>query len=209
MDEIKIKIVYFAYLVPDAWFGIVTEQLDNLQNLKLYENASNIYISVIADDIEFGKLKELIKSKYQKLEIINHYHENVYEYPGIKAIYDLADANDDNTILLYFHSKGMTSHAHHQRIILFNKTIKPYEEIITEFQNNKDLDISCILPHPAGFAYFNFFWVRSSYVKKYLCEPIITTDRFYWEVWLGNPFSTKEKIITYSPILKYDTIVIQ
>ena len=166
MDEIKIKIVYFAYLLPNVWFDIVTEQLDSLQTLQLYEDASNIYISVIADDIEFEKLQQLIKNDYPKLEIINHYYENVYEYPGLKAIYDIADVNDDNTILLYFHSKGMTSKSHDHRIHLFNKTIRPYEKIIREFTNNKELDVSCILPNPDGFAYFNFFWVRSSYVKK-------------------------------------------
>jgi hypothetical protein len=130
MSNLVIKIVYFAYLLPGVWFNIVTEQLDSLTELELYEKASNIYISVIANDTELKKLQELIKSRYQKLEIINHYYENIYEYPGIKTLYDISNEYEDNTIILYFHSKGMTSNCHNQRVNLFNKTIKTYVEII-------------------------------------------------------------------------------
>ena len=45
----KIKIVYFAYLIPDIWENIVIEQLNALKNLKLYDLASKIYISVITN----------------------------------------------------------------------------------------------------------------------------------------------------------------
>ena len=43
----KIKIVYFAYLIPNRWETIVKEQLNSLYNTKLYNDAVNIYISNI------------------------------------------------------------------------------------------------------------------------------------------------------------------
>lgn len=205
-----IKIVYFSFLVPNIWLPIVTEQLDALKDLDLYERAVNIYFSVISDDNELKVLKILLKEKYPKIEIVNHFYENVYEYPGIKTVYDISDEKDDNTLILYFHSKGMTSNLHDLRKRLFNVTIKNYKEAIKEFENNNEIDVICALPHPNGFAYFNFFWIKSSYVKKWVPEPTIQKNRYMWEIWIGNGFdflSKKKKIITYSPFIKYDSIV--
>jgi len=51
MEKLTIKIVYFAYLVPNRWYWIVKEQLDALKNLDLYEMAANIYFNVISDSM--------------------------------------------------------------------------------------------------------------------------------------------------------------
>jgi len=199
-----VKIVYFTYLVPNKWYPIVTEQLDALKELELYEIAKKIYISVIADDCEFEKLKILLFEKYSKIEIINHYYENVYEYPGIKAIYDIAE-NDE--ILLYFHSKGMTSNAHDDRKKLFQITIKNFEQYLNEFEVNDQLDVACALPHKCGFAYFNFFWIHGSFVKNWVTQPVPSQCRYVWECWIGNQYSKKQNVITYSPYHGYNTVV--
>lgn len=201
----KIKIVYFAYLVPDKWLSIVTEQLSALQKLDLYNMAENIYMSVISDDQELDNLKNLLVEKYSKIEIKNVYRENVYEYPGIKTIYEIAE-DDDDILLLYFHSKGMTSNQHGERQALFKYTIENYVDAINEFKKNKNVDVVCAIPHKNGFAFYNFFWVRSNYVRNYCTRPEISSNRYIWEVWIGNEFSRKEKIITYSPIIKYDQV---
>ena len=98
----------------------------------------------------------------------------------------------------------MTSNEHNTRQAMFKYTIENYKEGINEFISNKDLDVVCAIPHINGFAWYNFFWVRSSYVRNYCSYPEITTDRFVWEIWIGTEFSRKKKIITYSPIIKYD-----
>lgn len=206
MSEQVIKIVYFSYLVPNIWIPIVTEQLDALKSLELYERAKNIYFSVIADDCELEKLKSLLNDKYSKIEIINHYQENLYEYPGIKAIYDISNENEDNTILLYFHSKGMTSNSHDERRSLFKYTIQNYRHALEAFEKDKNIDVVCALPHSCGFAFYNFFWTRSSYIKKWVNEPVPTTNRYIWECWIGNECAKKQKVVTYSPLIRYRTI---
>ena len=201
----KIKIVYFAYLIPNRWETIVKEQLNSLYNTELYNDAVNIYISVISDDCQLIKLKELLKYNYSKVEIINVFTDNVYEYPGLKAIYQIAE-DDDDTLLLYFHSKGMTSNQTETRQYLFKYTIGNYQSYINEFVDNKLLDTAGAIPHNNGFVFFNFFWARSSYVRNYCNKPIISDNRYIWEVWIGNEFSRKQKVITYSPIIKYDQV---
>jgi len=204
----KIKIVYFTFLVPNKWKEIVLEQLTMLKSLELY-NIAEIYMSVISEsDVELDSLKQILQNDFDKIQLINVYDTNVYEYPGIKTVYELSE-NDDNTLILYFHSKGMTSDQHETRQKLFNHTIKNYKIYIDEFTNNPTLEVAGMVPNNSGFVFFNFFWVRSSYVHNYCSKPENTPEymkgagRFTWEAWLGSEYSNKkEKIITYSPIIK-------
>lgn len=204
----KIKIVYFAWLCPNIWEPIVREQLESLKALPLYDLANEIYMSVIADDIELEKLKLLLTQEYPKIQLINFFQENVYEYPGFKTLYEIAD-NSDNTYILYFHSKGMLSNMHNIRRILFENIISNYTTVLNAFENDKTIDVVCTIPGAKGFSYYNFFWVKSSYVYNYCSKPECTKeytkhDRWTWEYWLGYEYSSKPFVKTYSPLIKYN-----
>uniref|UniRef100_A0A6C0I0A5 Methyltransferase n=1 Tax=viral metagenome TaxID=1070528 RepID=A0A6C0I0A5_9ZZZZ len=209
----NIKIVYFAYLIPEKWEDIVIEQLDALSNIvSLYEIAT-IYMSVIDDtegQLELEKLKLLISEKYNKIQLINTFSENVYEYPGIKTVYEIS-TQSDNEYILYFHSKGITSNQHDVRNLLFQYTIQNYQSIIEEMEKDLEIDTASAIPCVNGFGYYNFWWARSSYIHKYCSKPEITDlylkyGRFTWEMWLGNHFCNKQFVKTYSPILKYNYV---
>ena len=209
----NIKIVYFTYLVPNKWEPIVLEQLEALYNItSLYEKAS-IYISVIDDSEsqnEFNKLRNIVASKYNKIQFINVFSTNVYEYPGLKSVYELSTDNDSEYIL-YFHSKGMTSNQHAERNVLFKYTIQNYEKYLCEMENNKEIDTASLIPCVKGFGYYNFFWARSSYIHKYCSKPeysqsYIQHERYTWEIWIGNNYSRKSFIKTYSPYFKYNGV---
>ncbi len=201
----KIKIIYFACLIPNAWEPIVLEQLESLKKLNLYSTASNIWMSVISNDNELSKLKLILSQNYNKIQLKNVFTENYYEYPGIKTLYQVAE-DDDDTILLYLHSKGITSNQHEMRKYLFKNTIENYKDYVNEFKKNKDLDIAGAIPHYSGFCYFNFFWTRSSYVRNYCSRPEISENRYIWEVWTGTEYSRKKQINTWSPIIGYATV---
>lgn len=209
----SIKIVYFAYLIPDLWIPIVTEQLEALYNItNLYEK-STIFMSVIDDtdgQTQLNILKNLLSEKYSKIQLINIFSENVYEYPGIKTVYELS-SNSNNEYILYFHSKGIMSQEHSTRKILFEYNIGAYENIIEEMEKDLTIDISSFIPSTSGFGYFNFWWARSSYIYNYCSKPELSASytkygRFSWEMWLGNHYSSKRFIKTYSPILKYNNV---
>ena len=140
----KIKIVYFSYLLPNKWESIVLEQLEMLYNVtSLYEKAE-IYMSVIdttMNQTELQKLQNILMNKYNKIKLINIFSENVYEYPGIKSVYELSSMNEDEYIL-YFHSKGMTSNQHSTRHILFEYKIKNYKIILKEMKKKKNIETS-------------------------------------------------------------------
>ena len=76
----KIKIVYFAYLKPEAWLPIVTEQLDALYNITNLYETSTIFMSVIDETDGQTQLKQLnilLSEKYSKIQLINIFSENV------------------------------------------------------------------------------------------------------------------------------------
>jgi hypothetical protein len=202
-----IKIVYFALLYRDQWQSIVEEQLTGLKNLDLYQLASEIHMSVIANNTQIAQLKELLKDKYDKIQLTNIFEDNYYEYPGIKTLYELAQADENDTILLYFHTKGMTSGDKSSRQHMFNNTIANYRVYLEEFEKNKDLEVGCALPHIDGFAYYNFFWCRANYIRQYCPCPQISQDRYIWEIWLGKAYcSKKSPVITFSPYFHYNTL---
>ena len=208
----KIKIVYFIFLMPNKWIDIFFEQLNMLKALDLY-NLAEIYISVISEsDEELNKLKVLLNDNFPKINLINVYNNNLlFEYPGIKTVYEISE-DDNDTLILYFHSKGLTSNQQEIRKLLFNHTIKNYKVYIQEFINNPNLETAGMLPCRDGFINNNYFWVRSSYVHKYCSKPETTieylkNDRYSWEMWLGNEYSKKDKVIIWSPIIKYNGTV--
>ena len=78
-------------------------------------------------------------------------------------------------------------------------------------ENNKNIDIASLIPCVKGFGYYNFFWARSSYINKYCSKPeyspsYIQRERYTWEIWIGNNYSRKNFIKTYSPYFKYNRV---
>jgi cephalosporin hydroxylase len=191
----------------------VLEQLDALYNITTLYEIANIYISAVDDterQTEIQKLRSIVSEKYPKIQFTNVFSTNLYEYPGIKTVYELSNENEDEYIL-YFHSKGMTSNQHDIRNVLFKYTIQNYEQYINEMELNKEIDVGSLIPCANGFGYYNFFWARSSYVNKYCIKPdfsetFLKHGRFTWEMWLGNHYSNKNFIKTYSPFFKYNQV---
>ena len=196
----KIKIVYFAYLVPNKWLAKVSSQLEMLVSIGLYDRADEIYLSAIGETEELDTLKNLIESTYSKITIINCSNTNTFEYPGFKTLYEISEPND---LILYFHTKGITSNADVDCYLLERFTICNFEHYISAFLENS-YDIGCLFPSITGFAYYNFFWVKGDYIKNHLFEPSIQESRFYWEVYLSH-ISDDYKPILYSPLnLSFD-----
>lgn len=194
----KINVVYYVFLNPEAWKEIVSEQLNLLKSSGLYDESNKIHIVANGNKKEFNELKSILKNDYSKIQISDFTENNTFEYLGFKEIYLMAKEKD--SLILYFHTKGVTSKKNKIRTILEKYTILNYNEYVDEFKKNKDLDVGCLIPHEEGFAYFNFFWVRSDYINKFCYEPKILKNRFYWETWIGNKNCKKINVNKFSPL---------
>jgi hypothetical protein len=118
--------------------------------------------------------------------------ENNHEYFGIRRVWTQSQPHAFNArFLLYFHSKGITHHkftAQEPRDPwgkhLFDTVITPWEKVLDLFHHNRGIDKIGYSYSPEGFIWYNFWWVRSTYVRR-LEEPVVTADRYYYERYLA------------------------
>lgn len=208
----SIRIVYFIYLNPKkSWQDIIFGQLyDICKSTILLQDNTPLYLHlVICDEYDIkGNLVSDIYNIFQNdtsgrspISIdIELQKENLYEYHGIKKMHSLA-CLFPNDIFLYMHSKGMVfsggmNGRNPIEVIMTRGLINQWETVIDIFQRFKSVNKIGFFPSNDGFIWFNFFWVRGTYIAS--CkEPIITEDRYYYESYLGRE-GTKTHIDCYS-----------
>ena len=176
----KICIVYYIYINPNAnWKCIIRAQLQDLKNVGLFHIAT-VHCVICGETQLIEECKNFInepKLMYSSTRINN------YEYPGLLKLYQLGKENPE-TLFLYMHTKGMvfsnTGERNKTELRILRETIKHHHYIFRVFQNNKDIDKAGLFPDHSGIIWYNFFWVRGNFFEN-LIEPIITSDRYYYE----------------------------
>ena len=195
-SSVPISIIYYAYLKKDRWPYIVLPQMEDLIKNELLQHAVNMHICLSGDPEDVAeaetKIKDILVDSRNKIHF-HHTYENLFEYPGLKKLYDEAISHPEY-IFLYFHSKGMVFHeANTQRNedekVLFKTVIDAWQQVIPKF-NKKDVHKVTFGCSESGVAYYNFFWVRGKYFQR--CKsPEKTNDRYYYENYLGECSSDK------------------
>lgn len=119
---------------------------------------------------------------------IECYYENEYEYRGILKVWEIGQIyNKRNDIILYFHSKGISHHNSYENVKndkhnVILQDINKIKEIFTIFP---DIDKVGFSSGGMGWIWYNFWYVRTSYINK-LEKPIKTERRHYYEDWLAR-----------------------
>ena len=124
--------------------------------------------------------------------------EEFYEYPGVKLVYESAQAANRNDYIIYAHAKGL-SHLVGAASKCPNDSCMASKMILKNSLNNIDIlntipSLNKIGPGlgGSGWMWFNFYLSRASYIKS-LDKPVCTTDRYYYERWLGTSQSDLSK----------------
>lgn len=190
--EKNIKIIYFAYLKPDAWKNIVFSQMKHLLRTGILSDAElHIALSGSKEDIINAKrnIKLIFKNILSNIYFTYSY-ENTYEYPGIKLLYDEA-IKYPKKLFLYFHSKGMVFHNNNNKrlpgeIILFKSIVENWKYIVNIFNTMPDVNKVCYGASYNGICWFNFFWIRGRCLNT--CDvPIINLkNRYYYEDYMST-----------------------
>lgn len=184
----NINIVYFINtLCNENYYYLMSSQLKELKESNLLSKCK-LYIEVNTLDSE--KIKREIYDIIPNAIINTHINCKYYEYHGINKVWELSQDNSNN-ITLYFHSKGISriplitedNCRLDNEKYLFNSVINNWQKnilILSYFENINKLGS---VHSNIGFIWYNFWWVKGSYVK--LCEkPIKTERRHYYEDWL-------------------------
>jgi len=188
----NVYIVYFIYINPDRNWKIILEgQMNDIKATNILETNKLFVVISSNDENNIQNVKNIVNSI-----LIDYNHNidftieprNLFEYPGIKKVYDLAINNKDK-LFIYFHSKGMVFHENSKRNKIEEKltknTFKNWKKTISIFKDNSNIHKIGLLPSNKGFIWYNFWWARGEYINK-LEEPVITEDRYYYEVWLSK-----------------------
>ena len=68
---------------------------------------------------------------------------------------------------------------------LFQTVIDPWKHVLQRLSADPSINKAGFAATAYGYMWFNFWWAKVTYVKK-LVEPELTTDRYYYERWLGR-----------------------
>lgn len=204
VKDAPIAVVYYAYLVND-WKALVTEQLAHLQTAGLYAAAKEVWLMTCGPKEageEFAKLFTAPKFHHE------HTTQNLFEYPGIAKVKELAETGDWK--ILYFHTKGISHLTKNMpakqvasqcgwRKYLEHFTIEKWREAVEKLEEY-DMVVPYYhhhLHHPPG----NFWWATSAHLKT--CEPPAAVDRWYFEYWAStkgkNPKVYEGKHLGFNP----------
>jgi len=199
-----INIVYYTYINPDSNYkSIIKEQLIDINNSKIYINAT-LFIVI---SCEFKNLIDDIKNLIYETMInipitynLEFETENIFEYYGIKKIYDLS-IKEPNKYYLYMHGKGMcntygdknprTKH----NIFLTKSHVNNWEKVLDIFKKDDNINIIGMFPSDTRkFIWFNFWWASGKYLITCEYPKISRDDRFYYESWIGTGNIDNNKI---------------
>ncbi|CAH0166316.1 hypothetical protein SRABI36_04125 [Pedobacter sp. Bi36] len=191
----NIKIVYYVFINPNSnWQGIISGQLLQLKSYGILSEA-DLYIHVTDCFNLLPKVKSLIK-EIAPSAVISSNDKNLFEYPGIKLIHDLAlQFPKDNFI--YLHTKGMAHNMHSrstEEISLLANTFENWRKNL-QLLNKNGIHKIGLFPailkenkenngYAGGWIWYNYWYASGEYLSN--CpSPAQTTDRYYYEGWLS------------------------
>ena len=111
---------------------------------------------------------------------------NNYEYAGINQVWQLGQKSLEG-VVLYFHAKGVT-HGPRAPQRLFDVVVRDWQRVLGIFQCFGHIDVVGHSIGSGGWAWFNFWWARLSYIRT-VSRPVRVPPggrRHYYEDWLGR-----------------------
>jgi hypothetical protein len=179
--QMNFYIVYYINCLINAnYFDWLKNQIEIV-----YKDNMTIYIIATLDASNEADFRKKVLDIYPKV-IIECNYINEYEYPAIHKVWELGQQySNQNDIILYFHSKGMTHHTNYEsnRNDNYNIILKDFDKIKEIFNIFPSIDKVGYFSGGIGWIWYNFWYARGSYINK-VEKPLKTNRRHYYEDWL-------------------------
>ncbi|KAJ3024328.1 hypothetical protein HKX48_000003 [Thoreauomyces humboldtii] len=208
-DELKITAVYMCHVTKATgdrrWKMVLDAQMRDLRTTGPNMTAFYVAMQVPVEEQHSGIAEEaqhIIHNIMPQAQITLTWG-NLFEYPGISLLHTLATTGltssshseellpiDERHIFLYFHSKGMINsggaiNRTGDDVNLFATVIANWKLALDIFDSHPEVEKVGASAAPAGWMWFNFFYVRQSYLQR-VVKPIVTTRRYYYEDYLSR-----------------------
>ena len=117
---------------------------------------------------------------------------NQFEYPTLSLLYEFAKQDENNSNILYFHTKGVSRSSNNvtdwkNMMAYFN--IEKWEDRVEELKQFDATGCNLSKGHQQGMRAMwfagNFWWSKSDYVKKLQDPNTWKSNRLMAEFWLG------------------------
>lgn len=192
-------IVYYCYLTT-KYKQLIDKQFQRLVDSGLYDEVVDIYVNICGEEELVKQQIEYFK-QYDKVKIYSiNSVENTYEYQGLKCVYDIAETLNNDDIILYFHTKGISRNCSLDMELWRN--VMEYELIDNRDNIMKMFDYkTCgvmgvnLKTFPKFHFSGNFWWAKVWYLnnlvepKKVIDDEYVTngiTGRHYYEFWISH-----------------------
>lgn len=158
--------IFFHICTIKNWTSIVTEQLEALKISGLLDKTTNMFVGYNGPDSK--SLLEQYFLNEPKVTLLDSDVSLQNECSTINLMTQFAKTLDIESNLLYIHTKGVTEkndiqHAWRRYMMKFVVTLHhTCTELLEEFYTVGSILIEKPKAHYSG----NFFWTRSSYMKK-------------------------------------------
>lgn len=224
---LDIHVVYFAFISPERdWRSLVRLQFQSLLSTQLLPHCTlHLTMATPPESNQKQHTTSILRLKDASdyiLQLVDKIPKavhvdvtlgNFFEYPGLLRMWRIANdissrSDAGKTLFLYFHSKGMVFHAKgtEKRKIdqfLFQTVIEPWRIVLENFALDDKLNKAGYAAAPDGFIWFNFMWVRGSYLHD-VVRPYPTSQRYYYEHWLA--YLEKDRIFNRTTIEHYEYV---
>lgn len=193
--DYQLHVIYFLNTkIHNGYGGWMKEQL------KYVPPSAALKIVSVAYDCENetimqGMYRHLVASRNGStlLECHDEAERETFEYHGIHAMWEIGQVNSGrDDIVFYFHSKGLTHYkewkdyeANDNLFKLTEKTLGEVDLVFEVFDLFPEVDKVGNKMSELGWVWYNFMFARGSYLKR-VAEPIISSNRHYYEAWIAN-----------------------
>jgi hypothetical protein len=167
--KIKIYLHNYKYGPEENWKPIYDEIINYINN------------SGITTDKNFDELK-----------VFNKDTPELFEWLTLENLWSDAMESTEEYYILYIHNKGVThtdyaiKHAKYWRQYMLYFCVTKWQNCIKELEKFNAVGVDLSQENDNIWFVGNFWWTKSSYVKK-LENPIkFINDRMYAEMWLGS-----------------------
>ncbi|KAL7453457.1 hypothetical protein ACHAWC_005136 [Mediolabrus comicus] len=193
--DYQLHVIYFLNTkIHNGYGGWMKEQLKYVPPsaaLKIVSVAYDCENETIMQDM----YRHLVASRNGStlLECHDEAERETFEYHGIHAMWEIGQVNSGrDDIVFYFHSKGLTHYkewkdyeANDNLFKLTEKTLGEVDLVFEVFDLFPEVDKVGNKMSELGWVWYNFMFARGSYLKR-VAEPIISSNRHYYEAWIAN-----------------------
>jgi len=201
LNKKPIYIFTHNYLVNN-WEEIFIDQLSKLFNSSLYFNADKIFFGVYSPTEEsYLKFISVISENdtERKISVVK-FEENLDEFTTLSFLQETINNLDFDVNVLYYHLKGVTSIQNHSDVNVTHEAVTSWRNVMEYFLIERWTKCVELLDGYDSVGCFwndnthemypnmycgNFWWSKSSHIKKLPKIIDIKSDRMNAERWIG------------------------